>query len=501
MFDVHFRLRMPALAAGTGLLLLALLTRHYILAPETGDIDEATFAVVAQSVLRGYLPYEMALDNKPAGFFYLLAGIMAVFGESVATVRLFGTALVGATAVALLTLCRRYLPLPTAATLAALFVVANAGDIGNSTKSELVANLFVSLSLLVLVKAKGNWASLWSGLLISCAVLSRTNLAYLAAALAVVHLVATFRPGTLGFRREAILALGIGGLVPLSLLMLPYIARGDLHLLWLGAVEVALAHSQGRRDILGMIVLLPHSIVRVLPSLAGLLIVMGGIALWSLWTRRSALSADTRRDVLLALTYLAAIQLSVLMSGTFYNHYMLQLLPPIVLLVAVGLGDPTWRLGGPINQLAQVAVGLGAAWYGWLGMLVLADQVSGRLERPLQAAAQLVSNEIAPEDKVWAAGSTQLILFYLNRDPVVPVAAFPPNLARPSITAPLERAGRMPSGGASAVLEMRPRYVVNSAPGAPSQLSEVEGEMFLEHYDLLWSEGRIHLYRLRPDSL
>ena len=489
-------MQVRAIAAGIGLVLLALATRYYILGPETGDIDEATFIVVAQSVLRGYLPYEAAFDNKPAGFFYLLAGVMAVFGESTATVRLFGSLLVGATAATLLVLCRRYLSLPFAGTLAALFVLANAGEIGNSTKSELIANLFVAGSMLVLLQRQDNRASFIAGLLVSCAVLCRTNLAVLAAGLAVVHMLAAFRPGTLGFGRSAIFSLALGGLLPLAALVVPYALRGELELLRLGLVDVALSHSQGRRDLLGMLVLVPHSFVRILPSLAGLLVVIGGIALWRLRRPNASALPERRRDVQIGLLYLVSIYLSILMTGTFYNHYMLQILPPLVLLTAIGLGDDesvAWR-GWPV-RLMRIGVVAGAVWYVGLGGVLLVDQLNGQVERPLRAAAEAVAADLGPQDAIWAAGSTQLILFYLNKNPVVPVAAFPPNLARPSITEPLVAAGRSPAGGADEVLAMRPRYVVNSRVGAPQQLSETARQTFSQHYQLFWSGGVIHVYQ------
>ena len=62
------KVRLVPLVAIALLGILTLATRYYALGPETGDIDEATFTIVAQSVLRGALPYELALDNKPAGF-------------------------------------------------------------------------------------------------------------------------------------------------------------------------------------------------------------------------------------------------------------------------------------------------------------------------------------------------------------------------------------------------------------------------------------------------
>ena len=442
---------------------LAFATRYYLLAPETGDIDEATFMVVAQSALRGALPYELALDNKPAGFFYVLAGLMLLFGQSIESVRLFGSAVVAATALVLWLLCRRYLSLAMATALAALFIVAQAGAIGDSTKSELVANLFVASSLLGLVALPGrNLGSFVAGLLLGCAVLMRTNLAYLALAVALLHLVALVWPGTAGLKRGGILALAVGGLLPLTVLMLPYALRGELQLLWIGAVEIAWSQAQGSRDVLARLILLPHSFVRILPSLAGLLVVICGAGIWR---TRAILRQrpELRSDVLLGWLYLLAIEFSIIMSGAFFNHYMLQVLPPLMLLGAIGFSGSAWALRQWMPRFIAAGVVGGFAWFGGLGVVVAWQQMHGELDRPLQRAATAMADELRDEDRVWATGSTQLIYFYLGKDPILPVAAFPANLARQVIVGPLARAGLMSADGPHAALALRPRWVITTA--------------------------------------
>jgi len=488
-----------SVAAIIGLVALAFVARYYLLAPETGDIDEATFVVVAQSVLRGALPYETALDNKPAGFFYVLAGAMALFGRNVEVVRLFGSALVAGAALVLWILGRRYLSIVMATALAALFVMAQAGAIGDSTKSELVANLFVSASLLALVSLPGrNRDSFIAGLLIGCAVLSRTNLAYLALAVTLLHLAAVVRPDVVGLKRSGILALAAGGLLPLGLLVLPYALRGELQLLWIGVVEVAWSQAQGSRDAFERLILLPHSFVRILPSLAGLLLVVCGIGIWR---TRAVLRErpELWRDVLLGWVYLVAIEFSVVMSGPFYNHYMLQVLPPLVLLGAIGFSGYEWSWRNWTPRLLAAGVGGGLLWFGALGVMTVWQQATGRLERPLRQAAVAMAPELGAKDRVWATGSTQLIYYYLDRDPILPVAVFPSNLTKAVIVAPLVRAGLMPNDGPHAALELRPRFVVTTSAEPPRQLSEADRQRFAEAYELWHSDGGVFVYRLSEE--
>lgn len=490
----------PALA----ILLLALLTlatRYYALAPETGDIDEATFTIVAQSVLRGALPYELALDNKPAGFFYILAGVMGLFGQSNTVVRVLGGVAILATAVVLLDVCRRYVSLGLATGLAALFVVAQAGDIGNSTKSELIANLFVLLSLAAFIRWPGsNRASFAAGVLVSIAVLCRTNLAYLALGLALLHLAAVAWPARLGLKRTSIVALGAGGLVPLALLMLPYALRGELQLLWIGAVETALSQaSASGGGVVGRLIMLPHSFVRILPGAAGVLLVVAGIGIWQL-RKTLKLQPQLSRDAWMAAFHVAMIEFSILMSGTFYNHYMLQVLAPLLVLGAIGLAGAHWDWRRWTTRLTALVVALSVLWFAPQGLLLGWQQVRGEVARPIAKAADVIRADLAPADQVWATGSTHLILVYLDRDPILPVAAFPSNLTKDVIVAPLVAAGLMPADGAHAALELRPRYVTTNDEGPPWQLDEADKLDFQRLYRLVHSGDGIFVYQLAQGS-
>lgn len=490
----------PALAVLL-LALLTLATRYYALGPETGDIDEVTFTIVAQSVLRGALPYELALDNKPAGFFYILSGVMALFGQNSTVVRVFGGVTVFATAVVLLDVCRRYVSLGLAAGFAALFVVAQAGDIGNSTKSELIANLFVLLSLVAFVRWPGrNRASFAAGILVSAAVLCRTNLAYLALGLALLHLAAVVWPVKLGLRRTGIIALGLGGLIPLALLMLPYALRSELHLLWIGAVETAFSQaSASGGGVVGRLIMLPHSFVRILPGAAGLLLMVAGIGIWQL-RKTLRVRPDLGRDAWLAAFYVAAIEFSILMSGTFYNHYMLQVLAPLLVLCAIGLAGAQWDWRHWATRLTALGIAASVLWFAPQGVLLVWQQVRGEVARPIEVAAEFIATDLSPGEKVWATGSTHLILVYLNRDPILPVAAFPSNLTKDVIVEPLVAAGLMPPDGAHAALALRPRYITTNDQGPPRQLGDADRAEFERLYRLVHVGDGIFVYRLEGGS-
>jgi hypothetical protein len=493
-------LRRPSVLALVFIIVLTFATQYYALRPETLDIDEATFMIVAQSALRGSLVYEHAFDNKPAGFFYLLAGVMGLFGQNSAVVRLFGDLSIALAAAAMLSLARRYVSLGIATGIVALFVVAQAGDLANSTKSEVVANAFVALSLVAYIRwPQSNWASFGAGLLIGCAVLVRTNLAYLALALALMHVIAAFRPDRFGLKRSSIFALAIGGLLLLGTLMIPYALQGQLQLLWVGLVEVPLSQAVGGRDLLGRIIMVPHLLVRLLPGFSATFVIVAAIGIFRLH-RVLAVRPELRRDAMLGWVYAAAIAVSIAQSGAFEDHYILQLFPPMLLLAAIGFSETKWSARSWPLWIMRIGIVAGVAWFVPASMGLVWDQVRGSVDRHQLEAANAIRTELAPDDLIWAVGREHIALLYLNRDPVLPVVAFPGNIVNGPIVTPLIRAGLMPENAPHAIIQMRPRFIVASRPGAPSPLSGDDKAVFDQSYDLWHSGGGTYVYRLRDSQ-
>src|SRR5262245_56971596 len=54
------------------------------------DWDESTFIIVGQSVVDGFLPYEIAWDVKPALVFWWFGAAIELFGKTIPAVRIAG---------------------------------------------------------------------------------------------------------------------------------------------------------------------------------------------------------------------------------------------------------------------------------------------------------------------------------------------------------------------------------------------------------------------------
>jgi predicted membrane-bound mannosyltransferase len=69
------------------------------------DRDEGEYAYAGQQILQGNLPYDVIYNMKFPGVYYMYASVFAVFGESVAAIRLTGLCMHLATAFFLFGLC------------------------------------------------------------------------------------------------------------------------------------------------------------------------------------------------------------------------------------------------------------------------------------------------------------------------------------------------------------------------------------------------------------
>ncbi len=305
---------------------------------EVIDWDESVFILIAANVLDGHLPYVELFDNKPPMIFFMLAGVMAVFGESLLVVRLFGDVCILASCAAVFAIARRWTD-PVSAGLGTLTVIAisSADFFGQHTSSELPATALLMTALwLLLARRDRLWGVACAGLLVSLATLTRSNLGVAAVAFAVWLIVAHVRP-SFGAHRWAFAAFVGAGAVPPGLLVLLYWAADALFELRVSIIDTPLAYAGNQFSVLEA--LAEHTnmwwamATQVDPSLIGTYTVLtaGGLTWVSMRALRNLVGGggggeSGASDGLLWVTF-AAVLLSIMMGGAAYLHYWLQLFP------------------------------------------------------------------------------------------------------------------------------------------------------------------------------
>lgn len=117
--------------------LLIALTRIGTLEQEIIDWDESTFILMAADVLRGNLPYVELFDAKPPMMFLALAGAIAVFGESLVTVRVFGDVCLFLICIATFHVGRRLTGVVASGLGVTMMIAASAGEFPSIRKPSI----------------------------------------------------------------------------------------------------------------------------------------------------------------------------------------------------------------------------------------------------------------------------------------------------------------------------------------------------------------------------
>lgn len=490
-----------------------LLTQAGALAPDVIDWDESTFILMGADVARGNLPYVGMFDIKPPMMFLLLGGVMALFGKSLVAIRLFGDLCLLTACAGTFVLARRHTG-TTAAGIASLMVIAMASDdYGLHTGTELPASAAMMWAMvLTLLKPNSLLAAAGSGLLVSLAILTRSNLAPVAIVLGLWYLFAPF-VATSGVRRVAVWAYAAAGLAPVVIIIAVYAAAGQIDVLRVSVIDVSIAYATGQ---LSMVDALLSHIDQYVVSVSirplvyvpfTLLALAGGVlavlAALRAWRRRSAAPAFES----LTLIMLGTVLFSVLAGGAAYAHYWLQLLPLLGLLVAMALAAliraGRWQAIGA-SAMCLTAVGSALTLMAPTSLRTLSDfDAAITDQRPVLAISRDIrsaSPDAAPQ--VWALHG-HLVHWYLDAPLLSPVLTHPDNIVRRPIIDTLAANGIVPYDALNRIWTLKPRFIVLDSNRSLLYLTDNRypiDRYLATHYRELSRHGSIVAYVRRDAS-
>ena len=489
---------------------------------EVIDWDESVFILMAANVLDGHLPYVELFDNKPPLIFFMLAGVMAVFGESLLAVRLFGDVCILASCAAVFAIARHWTD-PISAGLGTLtFVAISAAYIfGQHTSSELPATALLMAALwLLLARRDRLWAVACAGLLISLATLTRSNLGVAAVAFAVWLLLAHFRP-SFGAHRWAFAAFVGAGAIPPGLLVLLYWAADALFELRVSIIDVPLAYAGDQLSVREALDKHTdawwHMASQSDPYLIGTYtLLMAGVMTWvSIRALREFVCGGARSGVsdgLLWVTF-AAVLLSIMIGGAAYQHYWLQLFPIYGVFCARAVYWAHSRIALRRLGYALVLVCVTSALWNTVPsaarLIVDPDHLSK--SHYIRHAARLISADRQPDDTIWAFYDLP-ILWYLNEKPISKIPLPKTLLRKNSMMMPLVRSGYVAPDELQRIMDTRPTYLVTGTRNTlfyyimavairedPSVRKDVDAifKFINDHYSVFHENEPIRVYKLR----
>ena len=476
--------------------------------------DENTFTVMAAHVLDGNLPYVEFFDLKPPMIFVLLAGAMALFGESLLVVRAVGDLFLLASCVAVFAIARRQTG-PVPAGLGALMLIAiHAHQFGQPTYTEVPAAAMLMAALwLLLAQREQLWGLAAAGLLLSLATLTRTDLGIVAAALGVWLAIAAWGRPRLGIRPRGVVLFAAAGLVPPGLLVLLYWQADALAALYLANVAAPISHA-GQRGMWAILLLAMEYfevVVRAMPLsylpfcltlAAGLAVSLRPVWRWRSFRPREQRDSTNHVDNELLWLALGATCLALLARGNLGGHSQLQLYPICAIFCALGIG---WLRSVPYlrwpSYLLPAIAFAGAVSYAAPEALRLAAPGHLSERHAIRAAAKAVAAARTPHDTIYAF-RYQLIYWYLDMMPASPVV-HPNSLGVAAIMRPLVAAGYVADHELRRILDLRPTWLVTVwwyGKRLPGYFSNSDTQLFLNllarDYRLFYEGGD----PLRPNA-
>jgi len=300
--------------------------------------DEGFYASVAQLILDGGVPYRDAFDNKPPLIFGIYSFSFILFGENVWAPRLLAAICLSLTTL-LVYFQGRLVFSHNGGLIAALAFALSIGiaDFQTNANTEyfLVLPMVASLVAFTLARRTDNAAwYLLAGVLSGLAMMTKQVAIYNFLVLLLVPLIISVREG--GWSAIAspralrpLIMMGTGLSVSLVVVAAPFLIAGAFGQFLEAVIVYPLSYSGGLStvDKLGNALWSPvYLMTRAAPWVV--LTVFG-----VLFVARDEGNPDRQLLVL----WLAACGLGVASTGRFYDHYFVQLLPAMALLVPAGV--------------------------------------------------------------------------------------------------------------------------------------------------------------------
>lgn len=460
------------------IIMFTLVTQISSLTEEVINSDESTFIIMGNELVDGYLPYVRQFDVKPPMMFFLLAGVIAMFGKSYVAIRIFGDILLIITAIITYFLAKKRTT-PLAAGLGVLsFLSCCYAGFGQYTSVELPAMIFLMAALVLFISyPRSPWMIFWGGFFISLAVLTRTNLAYVAIAYGLYFLFLVVRKDRTYIGH--LLAYIIGGIVPLAFFIIFYAASGHLNIFLISNINVPLAYAGEQfslyyilggnlNNLVTHIKLFPFAFISFLTAS-----IMGMIASlilikYDIFAKNSDAENNVKNHVncdIMMWIMLVSVLSSVFSGGVSYAHYWLQFMPVMAVFSAIAINRylSLGRMAFVVTLCAMVIapiVTISQSLPKTIRILCEKDYLESHLIQ--KKAAMIIAQHRKQGDTLWAM-EYHLIHWYLNMPFLSKIATHPTNLLLSPIVEPLADAGYSSDNELQKLLDQNPTFILASA--------------------------------------
>ena len=391
--------------------------------------DEGEYAYAGQLILHGFPPYLHAYNMKFPGVYASYALVMAVFGQTIAGIRI-GLLIVNAATILLVFLLARKLTDPLSATAAAAsFAFLSLGQpvLGSFAHATHFVALFAVAGSLALLKgidtARAGWL-ITSGVLFGLAVLMKQHgvffILFAAAYLAWDEY--RVRHGSLRSSLTKVALLSLGAAIPLGVTVLLLWRARVLGKFWFWTFKYATNYVTELPLSIGAHIFYTQVLTIVGASVVlWMLAALGAIAIWS--------SSQPRGSAPFLVGLFSTSFLAMVPGFYFRPHYFILVLPAVALLIGSALDwlkrflmSNRMPAASIILPLSLFIIALGSAAFQQkfflfkIGPSEVSRVVYGAAAFPesIEVAAYIKAHT-EESDRVAVLGSEPQIYFYSNR--------------------------------------------------------------------------------------
>jgi len=304
------------------LFIFVFLTQFYSIDKEVIDWDESTFIIMGKSYYNGNLPYIELWDGKPPVHHILLGISFKLFGPTLLTARLLGDLLIFLTSFFLFLISKKILNKFESLLCSLLYITLVSFEFSQPTMTEYTSTLFILISLYIFDENLNNRV-LITGVLISLAVLTRTNTAFVALVF-IIYLIK---------KQKNIITLAIGGAIPVLFFSILYFINGEFQRFIYAIILTPLDNSRYRQNAFVIIKDAYKSIFfenSFIPLFFILFLVCSIVFYRKNKIFRVKINQNFKSISLFSFVFLSLV-ISILIGGRFYYHYVIQLFPFLAL--------------------------------------------------------------------------------------------------------------------------------------------------------------------------
>ena len=363
----------------------------------SAGLDEGLYSLMAHNLLAGHLPYTQTFDNKPPGIYLIFATAMLAFGRTTFAIRIASCLAIALGAYAMYLLGRRATGRSAVALTAAYgYVLYTSHLSGLEANTEI---FFMPLTVLAFALVwptdepgpRGRVRALGAGLLFGLGACIKQSVVFdLATAVAVILLYRRARVW------ESLALLAAGAVLPLLLLPIPFALGGQLQTFYRAAVA-----ANVRRVGLGISV--GQNALRILEAFVTLFPLFELLVVAPLVYRSPRAGAALRRTIAIGALWFAVDSVGVLALGVYEAHWILPLLPALLLVGSATLWGGAELLSAD-RRPRQIAVAI-----------ALASVALFQAFKPLALDGAVVAHRIVRPGDAFYADRAGTVASYLAR--------------------------------------------------------------------------------------